>query len=142
MNVKDKLKEKLDQLADIRKEISELTEKVNKLQPDAIVEDYVYSSRKHFPYTKHKITIKAENKRLLMALEKYKDILTVKTCELLETEAECEKFISELPTSRLRRIFRYRYVEQFSWRKIAYAIGGDATEDSIKKEFYRFFEEI
>lgn len=138
---KDKLKEKLEQLVDIRKEMIELTNKINKLQPEAVVEDYVYSSMKYFPYTKHKVVLSAENKRLVKILEKYKNNLNKTTCELLKIEAECEQFISEMPDSRLRRIFRYRYFEQYSWRKIAYAIGGRATPDSVRMEHNRFFEE-
>ena len=137
---KKRLKEKLDQLYDIRKEISEITNKVNKLEPEALVKDYVYKSSKYFPYTKHKVTLIAENPRLLKKVEEYKNILTTKTCKLLEVEVECENFISQLPTSRLRRIFRYRYFEQYSWRKIAYLIGGNATEDSVKKEHNRYMQ--
>ena len=137
---KKRLKEKLDQLYDIRKEISEITNKVNKLEPEALVKDYVYKSSKYFPYTKHKVTLIAENPRLLKKVEEYKNILTTKTCKLLEVEVECENFISQLPTSRLRRIFRYRYFEQYSWRKIDYLIGGNATEDSVKKEHNRYMQ--
>ncbi len=138
---KKELKEKLEQLYDVRKEVSELTGKINKLEPDGIVKDYVYKSSKYPPYTKHKVTLVAENPRLVKQLEEYRNILSRSACELLEIQLECEKFISQLPTSRLRRIFRYRYIEQFSWRKIAYVIGGDATAESTRKEHDRFFKE-
>lgn len=138
---KKELKEKLDQLYDVRKEHSELLAKVNKIKPEAIVEDYVYGSMKYFPYNKRKVSIVAENPKLVAQLEKYKDLLTKSACNLLAIEQECELFISQLPTSRLRRIFRYRYLEQYSWRKIAYLIGGDATADSLRMEHKRFFEE-
>jgi len=137
---KKELKEKLDQLFDIRKEHSEIVAKVNKLKPEALVEDYVYGSMKHFPYNKRKVSIVAENPRLVAQLEKYKDMLTKSACDLLQMEQECELFISQLPTSRLRRIFRYRYLEQYSWRKIAYLIGGNATEESVKKEHNRYLQ--
>lgn len=138
---KKELKEKLDQLYDIRKEQSELIAKVKKIQPEAVVEDYVYSSMKFFPYVKRKMGIIAENPRLVKQLEEYKNLLNKKICELSEIEKECEQFISELPTSRLRRIFRYKYLEQYSWRKMAYLIGGDATADSLRMEHNRFFQE-
>lgn len=136
---KKELKEKLEQLFDIRKEHSELLSKVNKLEPEAIVKDYAYKSSKYPPYTKHKITLIGENERLVKQLEEYKNTLTNSACNLLAIEQECELFISELPTSRLRRIFRYRYLEQYSWRKTAYVIGGNATERSVRAEHDRFF---
>lgn len=137
---KKELKEKLEQLFDVRKEHSELLSKVNKLEPEAIVKDYVYKSSKYPPFTKHKITLVGENPRLVKQLEEYQNILMNSACDLLQIEKECELFISELPTSRLRRIFRYRYLEQYSWRKIAYLIGGNATEDSVKKEHNRYMQ--
>lgn len=116
--------------------------KVNKLKPEAYVKDYVYKSMKHFPYTKHKVLLIAENPRLVKQLEEYQNILNNSACDLLRIEQECELFISQLPTSRLRRIFRYKYLEQYSWRKIAYLIGGNATFESVRKEHDRFFKEI
>lgn len=138
---KKELKKKLDQLYDTRKEHSEIVAKVNKLKPAAYVKDYAYKSAKYFPYTKHKISIIAENPRLVKQLEEYQDILNNSACDLLAIEQECELFISQLPTSRLRRIFRCRYLEQYSWIKTAYVIGGNATADSLRKEHDRFFLE-
>ena len=75
---KKELKEKLEQLYDVRKELTEITNRANKLEPEAIVKDYAYKSSKYFPYTKHKVTLIAENPRLLKQLEKYKNLLTTK----------------------------------------------------------------
>ena len=46
-----------------------------------------------------------------------------------------------MPTSRLRRIFELRYIKQYTWRKIAFIIGGSATERSVRAEHDRFFKE-
>ncbi len=61
--------------------------------------------------------------------------------KLLEVQIEIEEFINELPTSRLRRIFNLRYIEQYTWRKIAYIIGGNATDRSVRAEHDRFLQE-
>ncbi len=140
---KEELKSKLKQLADIRKELSELEVKINKTESSAIKKDYVEASSKYFPYTKHKVQVEGVYPTLVNQLEKYKGVLVKRSCDLLKIQTELEQFISELPTSRLRRIFTYRYIEQMGWRKIAYkigGIGGIVTEDSVRKEHDRFFE--
>ena len=68
----------------------------------------------------------------------YYSILQNRYDRLLEVQTRLEVFIDEIPTSRLRRIFEYRYIEQFSWVKIARLIGGNATSDSIRMEHDRF----
>ena len=58
--------------------------------------------------------------------------------KLIEEQAKIEEYIDNIPTSRLRRIFTYRYIEQYSWIKIAQLIGNGATEDSVKMEHHRY----
>ncbi len=138
---KKELKAKLDQLYDIRKELSEITAKINKTEPKAIKKDAVEGSSRYFPYTKYKIKVEAIDPILVYKLDTYKDLLQKRALDLLEVQIELEKFIQELPTSRLRRIFEYRYIQQYSWSKTSYLIGGNATPDSIRMEHDRFLKE-
>lgn len=41
---------------------------------------------------------------------------------------------------RMQRIIRYRIFEKHSWEKVAEKMGRNATGESIKKEYQRFFE--
>ena len=64
---------------------------------------------------------------------------------ILLQQLKVEEFINELPTSRLRRIFEYRYICQFSWSRVAIEInknkkGNYVTDESIRKEHDRFLE--
>ena len=138
---KKELKEKLNQLYDIRKELVELKVKINNTEPRAIQKDTVGASSKYFPYVKQKVKIEAIDPILIHKLDKYKNLLQQRALELLEVQTELELFIQNLPTSRLRRIFEYKYIKQYSWQKTAYLIGGNATPDSIRKEHDRFWKE-
>lgn len=140
MKTKEDLKLKLEQLCDIRKEISELQIKIEKLEKEGVLKDYVEASSKYFPYTKYNIKIESKNPKIVKKLNLHKAILQERLEDLLDLQTEIEEFISNLPTSRLRRIFEFRYIEQYTWRKIAYIIGGNATEDSVRKEHDRYFE--
>ena len=60
--------------------------------------------------------------------------------ELLETLNQVEEFIASVDDSRMRRIITLRFIDNLSWNKVADRIGGNNTEDSVKKAFYRFME--
>ncbi len=139
--MKLEIKSKLSQLNDLRIEISELQFKIEKLEKKGIVIGSVEASYKKPPYTKHNISIEASDPRYINKMNDLKQTLQLRLNNLLELQNEIEKFISGLPTSRLRRIFELRYINQFSWQKIAYTIGGYATKDSVRKEHDRFLKE-
>ena len=42
-------------------------------------------------------------------------------CE--DLKLQIEKFISDIPESRTRRVFQYRYIDNMEWLPIAYRIG-------------------
>lgn len=136
------LKENLLQLCDIRKEIKELENKIDKLElkTQEIVSDSVDNTTKIFPIIRTRLKIKGLDQESQKKLEYYRTVLENRYDALLDVQIKTEEFINNLPTSRLRRIFTYRYIDQLTWIKIAHLIGGNATEESIRKEHDRFLE--
>lgn len=135
------LKESLIQYTDTQKEIRELENKIRKLDNKSTAADIVDSSSTVFPYLQQHLKVEAVNIRQRNTLNYYRNILQNRYGRLLKQQLQVEEFIDNLPTSRLRRIFTYRYLENYSWQKVAYMIGGMATEDSIRKEHDRFLKE-
>jgi len=136
------LKESLVQYCDIKVEIKELEQKIERLEPKThdIVSDSVDSTTKHFPIIRNHAKIIGLNQKAIKQLEHYKTILEDRYERLLEMQTELEEFIDALPTSRLRRIFEYRYIDQLTWQQVAQKIGNNASEESIRKEHDRFLE--
>lgn len=60
--------------------------------------------------------------------------------EIMEQTTKIEQFIANIDDSRIRRIINLRFIENKTWNEVADVIGGNNTEDSIKKAFYRFME--
>lgn len=50
------------------------------------------------------------------------------------------RYISSIQDSEIRLIIALRYINGFSWRQIAFSIGGGNTEDGIKKIAYRYLK--
>ena len=59
---------------------------------------------------------------------------------LLETLNRVEEFIQSLSDSRIRRIIRFRIVDDMTWARVSVNMGGYATDESVRKEFERFME--
>lgn len=47
-------------------------------------------------------------------------------------------YISTIPDSLTRQIVYYRCVLLFSWRRVAYEVGGDNSEESVRQIYSRF----
>ena len=60
--------------------------------------------------------------------------------EIQHLRDEAVAYISSIPDSLTRQIVYYRCVSLMSWRRVAYEVGGNNTEDGVKKIYYRFFE--
>lgn len=134
------IKQKLSQYIDIKEEIKRLEKKIEKLDKETkdIVSDVVDSTTSGFPFMQTHKKIQGLDIERIHKLDKLKAILNERYDKLLKAQLEVEEFIDTIPTSRLRRIFEYRYLEGFSWVKIAQLINNNSTEESVKKEHQRY----
>ena len=140
-------KEILIQYSDLQEEVKEVRERINKtedqiakIEKDGNVIDSVCGGNggiqhfkiEGFPYPEYsrKKTLLYARKATLASLE----------MELMETLNQVEEFIASVEDSRMRRIITLRFIDNLSWNKVADRIGGNNTEDSVKKAFYRFME--
>lgn len=134
------IKEKLKDYNDLIQEISNIKSKIQKLDGKDVLVDVVQSSSKHFPYVKRNIVIENPQPKLIQEKEQYKQLLEKKAKKLIKKKIEIETFIDSLPTSRLRNIFELKYIQGYSYKMIAYKLGVNTTEESVRKEHDRFFE--
>ena len=52
-----------------------------------------------------------------------------------------DRFIQSIEDSLLRQIITYRFVNGYSWSKIAFQIGGNNTPDGLRIKMMRFLRE-
>jgi len=129
-----------EEVKDLRRRIQSKQRELDKIEEDGTVTDSVkggYGGIQHFkisgfPYP--------EYSRKKTALYLYKAQLENAELELLELTNEVEDYIQSLTDSRIRRILRYRYIDNMTWRQVAHKMGGRATEDSVRMEHNRFLE--
>lgn len=68
----------------------------------------------------------------------YKSLLEDAIVRKIKTETAILKYIENVEDAELRRIMWLRFVKVYTWRDVAYEIGGNNTEDSVRKRCNRF----
>ena len=49
-----------------------------------------------------------------------------------------DRYIQSVDDPLLRQIMTYRFISGYSWKKIAFQVGGNNSEDGLKKRLYRY----
>lgn len=143
-------KEILIQYTDLQQEIKYLSKKIDDLKNERIKHeakkkhDMVRASSKEYPYVEHSVHIEGLTTTSEMFLNS-KINTEIRKLEsryenLLHVTNDVLDFIESIDDSHMRMIITYRIIENYSWGKVADAMGGGNTEDSVRKAFVRFIE--
>ena len=68
-----------------------------------------------------------------------KEILRKKKEKAEELKLQVEVWMISIPF-RMQRIIKYKIFEKMTWQQVADRMGRKTTEESVRKEFKRFFE--
>jgi hypothetical protein len=64
----------------------------------------------------------------------------IKKCRILQKNIN--DFLNTVDDSLTRQIFSYRFLKCMSWKQVAYMVGGNNTEDSVRKISERYLKKI
>lgn len=125
-------KGELEQLRDLRKEIRELDDKIERMQAQRAgkTTDRVYTSMKEYPYvyTVKTITgVDIKDKKRRKELTETEILLLRRRQQAVNEEYKISQYIKSIKDSRIRRIIHLRYEEGLSWEKVAEAMNYDRT---------------
>ncbi len=121
----------LNQYQSICREITEL----NVMMKDKTVRSIVNGSDSAFPYLQHKIEVSG------IEDTNVGETMLARIQKLEERKSYIESFVEGIEDSLTRRIFRFRFINGFSWVRTALKIGGDNTAASVKMICYRYLKE-
>ena len=127
-------KNELVEYCDLKNEISDLENRIDKIHKmSEIVSDTVQNGYKHRAVI---FGIDLNRKR---KLHMYENKLQNFYDELFEKQNKIEDYIETIPQSNIRRIFRYRYIDGFSWNQIQILMKYN-HEDTARRKHDRFLE--
>lgn len=125
----------LKQYRSLKGEIQDIEDEIKELKSNMIV-DVVKSSYSEFPFTEHSVSVQGCDKSDFNKIR----ILHKKKQEK-QVQVDCiEQFIDNIQDSQLRRVFKLKYIKDYSWAEVARCIGGNNTRDSVRKMSRRFLE--
>lgn len=150
-------KEILIQYEDMREEIKDIRRRIEKIEKEIshleklIMADIVKGTRRDGTYGLIKVNgisppaVYQKEK----ALKRLREILQKKEADLLDLTCQAEEYIESIPKSDLRVMFRFYYIDDLPWWKVAQAMNRTFpkrrrkyTEDSCRMRHDRFLKEI
>lgn len=138
----------LKQIPDIRKEIKDLEQavvsvekRIEKLKQDE-VSDIVKGSKEDLTIGTIRVKGHPEKEygKRLKELSYKRKLLSMKKDELLSLETKAEEYIQGIPDSKVRRLVRYRCIDNLNWQQVAVRMGIKYSPEACRKKFERFFE--
>lgn len=126
----------LKQYKDLCREINELENNYIKKLENRNVSDIVTGSNNEFPY--QIMSFKVEG---LAHTDKLRDVLVERKVKCEQLKIKIEEFISNIPDSRTRQVFQYRYIDGLTWLQIAMRMN-KVHESYPRKIHDRYLENI
>lgn len=134
----------LSQYIDACELIKETEEEIKKLnrKKKTVIQTNVSGSNHDFPYNPQHFKIQGTTFSLKddSHLRYQQKVLEERRTQAQQLKISVEEWLNTIPP-RMQRIIKYKVFEELTWQQVAGKIGRKATEESIKKEFQRFFKE-
>lgn len=130
-----------NEIIDVRRKIKDLEEQIKKLE-GITVKDKVKGGEGGLQSFNIEGFPTKEYSRKKTMLYSRKTTLALLEADIDEKIVEVEQFIASITDSRIRRIIDLRFIRNLSWNDVAAKIGGGNTEDTVKKQFYRYMEKL
>ena len=128
-------KNELVEFCDLKNEIADLENRIDKIHKlSEMVSDTVQNGYKHRAVI-YGIDLNRKRK-----LNMYENKLQTFYDKLFEEQNKIEDYIEKIPQSNIRQIFRYRYIDGFSWKQVQILMKYN-HEDTARKKHDKFLEE-
>lgn len=125
-------KNELKQIYNINREIKMWQKELNKLKGQSLVRSPIISDMP-------KGGKKFDMSDYISAITDYETVIRGLLAELQIQRKKIIEYIESIDDSLMRQIIFYRNVSCMTWWEVADAIGGNNTENSVKKAYSRFF---
>ena len=133
------------QYIDACEAVKETEEQIRRLQKNrkTVVVDAVKGSMHDFPFAEKSFKVTGIAHSVLEnpgQLDREELILEERKPAAAQIKSQVEAWLNTIPV-RMQRIIRYRDFDGLTWRQVAMKMGRKATEDSVRMEYQRFFDE-
>lgn len=129
------IREELEQIYYLHRELRMWEQELERLRGRSLVQSPQLNAS-HGSDTSDKVGALAEKR---VDLER---LISAKREEIQQQLDKAVVYIYGIPDILTRQIVYYRCVSLFSWRRVAYEVGGNNTEDGVRKIYSRFMDKL
>lgn len=129
------IREELEQIYYLHRELRMWEQELERLRGRSLVQSPQLNAS-HGSDTSDKVGALAEKR---VDLER---LISANREEIQQQRDKAVVYIYGIPDSLTRQIVYYRCVSLFSWRRVAYEVGGNNTEDGVRKIYSRFMDKL
>lgn len=138
-------KDILKQYIDACEAVKETEEQIRQLRKNrkTVMVDAVKGSMHDFPFAEKSFKVTGIAHSVLEdpgQLDREELILEERKAAAAQIKSQVEAWLNTIPV-RMQRIIRYRDFDGLTWRQVAMKMGRKATEEGVRKEYQRFFDE-
>ena len=126
-------REELEQIHYLSRELTLLERELKRLREISPIQSPL-------PNASHGSGVSDKVGRLAQKRVDLERLITAKREEFSQQRDNALYFICHISDSLTRQIVYYRCVKLFSWRRVAAEVGGDNSEESVRKVYKRFFD--
>lgn len=126
--------QELNSIFDIKKEIKDYREKIRELEEYAESTTAKLTGLPNGGGVNDKVGTNAAD------IAQYRCFLESAIAQKIQTEFRITQYIESVTDAQLRRIMYLRFVKRKTWQKVADEIGGNNTEDSVRKRCTRYVQ--
>lgn len=129
---------------DLQKRIKEAELKIKDLCKETVADSVTLGRHGKKPLGRKVIrgNPSPEIARKRAALRKYKAQFKAAEIRIDDMIVDVQQFIDEIEISRIRRMFRYRFIDQLTWQQVAFRMGKHHTAESCRKTVERFMKNL
>jgi len=137
----------LKQYQDLKAEIKEnqarlerLQARLDRINDEGFVVDTVKGGEGGIQHFKIEGFPTAEHSRVKTMLIMRQSMLNTQINKAIDLVTEVEMFIRDVEDPYLRRIMRFRYIDDLSWVEVSHRMGGGNSPEAMIMAINRFFE--
>lgn len=124
--------DELNQHLALRQQLQRDREILASLETRAVPGAQVLTGMPHAPGVVAKVEIFA------VEIADFRERIRALEDEIREQQKAVEAFIDGIEPDWVRLIFRLRFIHALQWKEVAYMLGGDNTEERVKRLCYRY----
>lgn len=128
-------RDELEQIYYLNREQKVLERELERLRGRSLIQSPL-------PFASHGSGVSDKVGRLAERCVDLEQLIREKQREIQQQRDKAVEYIYSIPDSLTRQVIYYRCVSLFSWKRVAYEVGGNNTEENVRQIYSRFMRSL